>query len=100
MSLFRFEWKWPSTAPAPACEPGPVPSCEPAPESPQTICGGCLRGQVLRGFGPGQDAVYCNLTGVPWFVPFAVSECNEFMPRRARRAAAGFLTREEKEVTV
>jgi hypothetical protein len=81
MSIFRFEWNWPVAAAEPSVEPGkPV----------EPLCLRCVRSQVLRGFGQGQDVVYCNLTGVPWVVPFAVRECNEFIRRRSRKSKAGF----------
>ncbi len=82
MSIFRFEWNWPVTAADLSTEPTTKPA--------DSLCLRCVRAQVLRGFGPGQDVVYCNLTGVPWAVPFAVRECNEFIARRPRKSKAGF----------
>jgi len=82
VSIFRFEWNWPM----PVREPAPMPA-EPLPEP---LCRSCMRGQVLRGFAPGQDTVTCNLTGIPWFVPFPVCECNEYVARGQTRRVAGF----------
>jgi len=91
VSLFRFDWKWPGGTPEPA------PASAASPEAPETLCRSCSRSHVLRSFDPGPDAVFCHLTGSPWFVPFPVRECNEFTPRRTRRASAGFVNGAGKE---
>lgn len=89
MSIFRFVWNWPA--------PAPMPASEPLLEVPETLCRSCSRSHVLRSFEPGPDAVFCHLTGLPWFVPFPVRECNEFTPRRTHRADAGFVNGAGKE---
>jgi hypothetical protein len=64
--------------------------------SSEPLCNSCVNSHVVKGFGKGEELVYCNFGSAgPRALAFAVSECTDYFDRNARmavaKAAAGFI---------